>query len=199
MTAAFRTFALFPVCFLLSCDKPGFPAVFPEDIATVTIHPILRGEVLCTDHRRSDGMGLGDALGTDCMLAGRVTMSMKDAPGVLYRGEGLTNEDWVGWGAELLAPFDGIVESTHVNEITNAVGVKGRGRATSIVFARSDGVKVTYAHLRSIKVAPGDHVVAGQIVGTVGNNGQSTNPHTHVGAWKDRTPLQIRFDLNIKR
>jgi murein DD-endopeptidase MepM/ murein hydrolase activator NlpD len=54
---------------------------------------------------------------------------------------------------------------------------------------------VLYGHVDGIEVKPGDAVVAGQRIAKVGNNGYSWYPHIHVGAWKDDTPLQIRFDL----
>ena len=46
-----------------------------------------------------------------------------------------------------------------------------------------------------MKVKVGDTVKAGDIVAKVGNNGTSFMPHIHIGAWKDKEPLQISFDL----
>ena len=37
---------------------------------------------------------------------------------------------------------------------------------------------------------------AGRVVAKIGNNGMSYHPHVHIGAWKDDTAHQIRFDLN---
>jgi len=41
----------------------------------------------------------------------------------------------------------------------------------------------------------GDRVSVGQVVALDGNNGSARNPHVHVGAYRGKTPLQIRWDL----
>ena len=112
-----------------------------------------------------------------------------------YRTNGARNEDWYGWSQQVLAPFNGIVEAVHVNKLSNVPGTLGKERASSVVFRRADGVRVLYAHVQAISVAPGDSVRAGQPIARVGNNGPSVMPHTHIGAWRDQEPLQIRFDL----
>lgn len=112
-----------------------------------------------------------------------------------YKNDGLHNEDWYGWGADVLAPFDGIVESIHINPVTNAPGDFQHARASSIRFLGHDDVRVCFAHIMDLIVQEGDSVKAGDIVAKVGNNGYSRHPHIHVGAWKGTSPLQIRFDL----
>jgi hypothetical protein len=52
-----------------------------------------------------------------------------------------------------------------------------------------------YAHLDNIRVHQGDHVGAGQVVALDGDNGTAKNPHVHVGAYRGKKPLQIRWDL----
>tara|TARA_R100000656_G_C3957715_1_gene129462 strand:+ start:4301 stop:4534 length:234 start_codon:yes stop_codon:yes gene_type:complete len=66
--------------------------------------------------------------------------------------------------------------------------------ASFVILKLDDGLFVLLAHLQQLKVAEGDSVQAGQVVGLVGNNGQSWHPHIHIGAWKNEKPLQIRFD-----
>ena len=55
------------------------------------------------------------------------------------------------------------------------------------------------AHVKDVRVAEGDSVVAGEIVASVGNNGYSRQPHVHIGAWRGETALQIRFDQTRMR
>jgi hypothetical protein len=124
--------------------KPITPAV----IEAIVIHPIMKGVVLCAEHSAAQKMGLGDALGSDCLLAQQQEGMGTDAPVTLYRRDGKNNEDWFGWHAPLLAPFDGRVESVILNRVTNAAGRMGKSPATMIVFERADGVRVMYGYWR---------------------------------------------------
>ena len=108
--------------------------------------------------------------------------------------DGRTNDDWFGWHAPVLAPFDGVVKMVRVNPVVNRPGVKGSLPAGQIVFQRSDGLIVAYAHITDARVKTGDYVLAGQIVAVDGNNGAAQAPHVHVGAFRNHTPYQIRWD-----
>ena len=162
-------------------------------IGQIELSPLYRSPFVCAEHADGQLPFAGDALGTDCMVAG----GLGDGPGFsrLYRSDGLANADWYGWGADALAPFDGVVEGVFANPAVNAPGTMGRPPAGMIRFRRDDGVLVLYAHVADIAVAPGDRVVAGQPVAKVGNNGPSRSPHVHVGAYRGDEPLQIRWDL----
>lgn len=178
-----------------AADTAAFvEGVAPEVLATVAIHPPA-GALTCSQHslHAGDPVILGDAAGIDCKVVRHV-----EGPGGrlprFYRTDGRTNDDWYAWGAEVFAPFDGVVEAMHVNPVTNTPGTHGEGRATGIVFRRDDGTRVSYGHVAQPLVAVGDRVTAGQVVGRVGNNGFSWFPHLHVGAWKGREPLLIVLD-----
>jgi murein DD-endopeptidase MepM/ murein hydrolase activator NlpD len=112
-----------------------------------------------------------------------------------YRTNGATNEDWYSWHVEVHAPFRWVVIDTRINSITNSPGNAGQPPPGYIKFQRADGVVVVYAHLDNIKVHQGDHVTVGQVVALDGDNGTAKNPHVHVGAYRGKTPLQIRWDL----
>lgn len=166
----------------------------PDSIAAVVIHPPLRQHFVCLEHPAGQLTNLGDALGTDC-LAVALSAGPTGRWPAFYRGTGARNEEWYGWNQAVLAPFDGVVDSVHMNSVVNRPGHLGKARASVIVFRRADKVRVLYAHVQAISVAPGDSVRAGQPVARVGNNGPAVMPHTHVAAWRGREPLQIRFDL----
>ncbi|MDX9845636.1 MAG: M23 family metallopeptidase [Tenuifilaceae bacterium] len=53
------------------------------------------------------------------------------------------------------------------------------GYGNVILIDHGFGYKSRYAHLQKIIVKPGDSVVRGQIIGTLGNSGRSTGPHLH--------------------
>ena len=162
-------------------------------IESVELAPLFYQRFACTEHVNGELSDLGDALGSDCLVLG----GMGTLNGVMrfYRANGATNEDWYGWHAEVHAPFDGIVIEVRVNGTTNTPGNPGHPPPSYIKFERADGVVVVYAHLDNIRVRHGDHVGVGQVVALDGNNGTAKNPHVHVGAYRDKTPLQIRWDL----
>jgi hypothetical protein len=165
-----------------------------EPIGDVILHPVVRPHFVCLEHPEGQLRSPGDALGSDCLVTS-VTSGPTGRWPAFYRGDGRRNEDWYGWNVNVLAPFKGSVDSVYTTLTTNRPGELGRERASGIVFRRADGVRVLYAHVQNIRVDPGETVSPGQPVAKVGNNGSAWFPHTHIGAWIDDCPLQIRFDL----
>jgi murein DD-endopeptidase MepM/ murein hydrolase activator NlpD len=49
-----------------------------------------------------------------------------------------------------------------------------------IVIQHKDGLLTWYAHLSAFEAAVGDKVQAGQLIGRVGNTGNTTGPHLHL-------------------
>lgn len=171
------------------------PTVAPvPPIEAVVLHPIFDTWFLTLEHWEGQNSELGDALAVDCMVAelveeeGRTWLRM-------HQGNGARNEDWFGWRREVLAPLSGEVVRVHVNGTVNEPGTMVPGIASHVVLRTDDGTHVAVIHLREMRVKEGDRVEAGEVLGLVGNNGNSRNPHIHVGAWRDGVPLQIRFDL----
>lgn len=165
----------------------------PAPVQSITIHPLYEEMFVCGEHR-GDTMELGDRYGTDCIIVRRDLTLGAMTP---FRGSGAENQDWYGWGAPVLAPFDATIGDVTHNATVNKVGKLNPATPTSVVFIRADGVRVLYAHLGTVSVKTGARVTAGQKIGTVGNNGRSYSPHTHVGAWRGTTALQIAFDLRV--
>jgi hypothetical protein len=184
-------------------QRPGPPgAAFTEGrvvtaVDAVMIHPIVAAPFACSEHGvdPADPVILGDAAGADCTVIEYDTQPSGRRPPRYFRNDGSRNEDWIGWGEALLAPFDGVVEEIQLNPVTNTPGTPGQGPSSFIVFRRADGVRVVYGHIADPRVAEGAEVASGQPVAAVGNNGFGYMPHTHVGAWTDDLPVQVRFDL----
>lgn len=179
--------------------KPDVDAAAPIEAAT--IHRLFTDFFSCSEHYAGELPYLGDDLGSDCIVMSSLDPGGDENGGwfaKLYRTDGKRNEDWYGWGVPVLAPFDGKVEDVHVNEITNTPGKINPKPASRIVFSRADGTHVMFGHLADINVKKGDDIRSGQPVAKVGNNGYGRSPHIHVGAWRGKTPLQIRFDLRSK-
>lgn len=81
------------------------------------------------------------------------------------------------------------VKGTPVRSIWNGVVVKSRSTLAGygrIVVVETEGTRVLYAHLSERKVARGDRVSAGDVVGLVGSSGASTGPHLHLGMYRGR-------------
>jgi hypothetical protein len=73
-------------------------------------------------------------------------------------------------GTEVYATGDGVVEKTETSF---------HGYGNSIVIDHGFGYKTRYAHLSAFKIAIGQKVKRGDIIGLVGNTGLSTGPHLH--------------------
>ncbi|MBT2765574.1 hypothetical protein [Paenibacillus sp. ISL-20] len=79
-----------------------------------TIHPVHRHAFSVSEHPEGQLHGLGDALGCDCIIERFADGWMRK-----HRNDGLRNDDWYGWGEEVLAPFDSSIEAVYINEQTN--------------------------------------------------------------------------------
>jgi murein DD-endopeptidase MepM/ murein hydrolase activator NlpD len=53
----------------------------------------------------------------------------------------------------------------------------------TVVVGHGAGIASTYFHLDDIKIAVGDTIKRGSVVGKVGLTGRTTGPHIHVGIW----------------
>jgi hypothetical protein len=77
--------------------------------------------------------------------------------------------------------LDGIPENVpHSGRIGIDVNFMNAG-GNNVIIYMGYGLYAFYAHMRpgTIKVKVGDHVNAGEIIGRVGNSGNSTEPHLH--------------------
>lgn len=186
-----------------AAQRPGPPGaaftsgVAPDTLESVVIHPFVAKSFSCSEHPvvRAEAIILGDAAAADCLVVHYDQRQSGRRPPSYYLRNGLANEDWRGWREPLLAPFDGVVEEIHINDVVNHPGTPGSPPAGFIVFRRADGTRVVYAHIQEPAVKQGDTIRAGEPVARIGNNGIAYMPHTHIGAWRNNRPLQIRLDL----
>jgi len=176
---------------------------------SVFIHPPIdvSGEGLdltTSEHEYREPLRLADQLGRDFI----VEKLNEDGISRPYPPEtnGKQNEDWYGWRRNVLAPFEATVARVLEPDTVNTPGTMNReAQPGGIVFEDpSENITILYGHVREIEVEEGETVKPGEVVGKVGNNGNSRNPHVHIGAWKgdpsklgakEGTPLQIQVDL----
>jgi murein DD-endopeptidase MepM/ murein hydrolase activator NlpD len=70
---------------------------------------------------------------------------------------------------EVMAPADGIVQ----------VVKSSQDLGNYVVISHGNGITTKYAHLNQTFVKPGDKLQRGNVFGTQGNTGKSTNDHLH--------------------
>jgi hypothetical protein len=160
-------------------------------IDSVTIYPVFNQAFVSLEHPVGELEYPGDAIGRDFMAIKFVNGFART-----YVNDGSRNEDWFGYMLDVLTPCDAFVERVNIVESVNTPGFHINKPAGSVTFLCDNNIRIVYAHLTEIRVKPNDKVVKGQHFAKCGNNGTSWHPHVHVGAWKDKQPLQIRVDLN---
>jgi murein DD-endopeptidase len=130
-------------------------------------------------------------------LRGRAMISQRFAidwvriydDGKTYHGDPLDNKNYYAFGAEALSVADGVVVETLDGVPLNIPGEHSRAvpitleniGGNHVVLDIGGGHYAFYAHLQpgSLRVKLGDKVRRGQVIGLVGNTGNSTEPHLH--------------------
>lgn len=80
-------------------------------------------------------------------------------------------------GLDLISPHAALVKAGDGGEVIQA-GYSG-GYGYTITLYHGGGFASRYAHLSSIRVAVGQFVERGQVIGLVGSTGWTTGPHLH--------------------
>lgn len=121
--------------------------------------------------------------------------------GELFSGNPRELESWHCYGAELLAVADGVVTSVR-NDFADITPyeplpyklTKENIAGNHVVVDMGNGMSFVFAHMKtgSVRVKAGDRVSKGQVLGQVGNNGSTTNPHLHVHVCSGSDILQGR-------
>jgi murein DD-endopeptidase MepM/ murein hydrolase activator NlpD len=120
--------------------------------------------------------------------------------GWTFSGDRLKNESYHAYGAEVLAVADAVVVSVKDGMPENVPGLTSRAVPMTIenvagnyvILDIGNGRYVLYAHLQpyQIRVGPGQKVRRGQVIGLVGNSGNSTEPHLHLQVCDASSPLE---------
>jgi hypothetical protein len=106
-----------------------------------------------------------------------------DENGKTRKGASETNEDYLAFGREILAPADGLVTDVINGIRDNLPGSMNPYSAlgNAVFIQHSENEVSVLAHLKqeSVTVKAGDKVKKGQIIGLCGNSGNSSEPHLH--------------------
>lgn len=169
-------------------------AVTPVRRRAVSIGAPLRGEWLAANgpsnqsgHRRS-----AIALNGTVAIAQRfgIDFLQVDSAGRTFRGDSTHNASYFAYGKEVVAVADGrvvatkdsIAENTPRGPVARAVPIDlVTIGGNHMVVDIGGGLFAFYAHLQpgSLRARVGDRVKRGQVLGLVGNSGNSTEPHLH--------------------
>jgi murein DD-endopeptidase MepM/ murein hydrolase activator NlpD len=180
----------------------GAPVAVGDDVAV--IGPPLRGggwlaangPAPTSGHRRAliavDGVpAIAQRFAIDWLVV--------DGGGRTHAGDPARNESYFAEGKEAIAVADGVVAATKDGIPENVPGITSRAvpitletvGGNHVVLDIGRGRYAFYAHLKpgSLRVKPGDRVTRGQVVGLVGNSGNSTEPHLHFHLMDGTSPL----------
>ena len=128
--------------------------------------------------------------------------------GATYRGDGRANADYWAWKQPVVSPAAGTVVSTQDGVADNRPGVTTDPTAPAgnhLVIDLGNGEYAVLAHFLkgSLRVAKGDRVEAGQVLGLTGSSGNSSEPHLHFHV-QDRpdvvptaTGIPVRFEQYV--
>ena len=189
---------------------PLFPATMTEVVAPVTVQtrkPVVISPPL-------SGPGWLDGNGCCDMGAHRMALNPIDgglwaaerfaidyvklgADGKLFAGDQAKVESYPYFGADIHAVADGPVVAAVDGMPEQVPGKSPTGLALGeyagnhIVQDLGDGNYALYAHIKTgaVKVKPGDQLKAGQVIGSVGNTGNSDAPHLHFHVMSGPDPL----------
>ncbi|HEY2545108.1 MAG TPA: M23 family metallopeptidase [Candidatus Acidoferrum sp.] len=188
---------------------------YPEDLTIETAAiPVGRGAVAITSPLRGDhwlaGNGPSNASGHRRALVpidGHAAIGQRFAidwvklrdDGKTFQGDEKDNKNYLAYGNDALAVADGIVTETKDGIPENIPGANSRAvpitletvGGNHVIIDIGGGHFAFYAHLQpgSLRVKLGDKVRRGQVVGLVGNSGNSTEPHLHFHIENGNSPL----------
>ncbi len=105
--------------------------------------------------------------------------------GRTFRTDGVALEDYLAYGLPVYAPAAGTVFSALDGEPEVAIGaprwgLAGVGNHVGIEVAPGEFLFVGHLQPGTVTVGVGDRVAAGQLLGRVGNSGNSSEPHVHL-------------------
>ena len=122
-----------------------------------------------------------------------------DEKGSTFKGDAKDNRNYYCYGSEAVAVADATVTEVKDGIPQNTPGSETMAVAISMETVAGNhvnldlggGVYAMYAHFQpgSIRVKVGDKVTRGQVLGLVGNSGNSSEPHLHFQLMNRSSPL----------
>lgn len=179
----------------LTIERAGAPQVVTSKIPlrayeqkTSLIFPfrgpgvISQGGALASGHRNRSGLYALDALGLSPTYGPMRLSKRDDDP-----------KNHSGWGREVISPADGTIVHARSDRPDQPVAGKsdpsffvlefpnGGDPGNHVVIDHGNGEFSMIAHMQkgSVRVKAGERVRQGQLIGLIGNSGDSSGPHIH--------------------
>jgi murein DD-endopeptidase MepM/ murein hydrolase activator NlpD len=197
--------------------QPTLSARYPDSVTQVggavrtnAMSPIVIGPPLAGDDwvagnaccvvssHRGAVMGVGGRLNASERYAiDWLRVDPATNPPATHRGDGTRNEDYFAYGAPLLAVADGTIVAvvSDNKEATPQVVTPNQAfeelGGNYVIVDIGDGNFAFYAHMipGSASVKVGDKVTLGQVIGRLGNSGNTTEAHLHFHVTRAPVPL----------
>ena len=178
--------------------------VLQSAVTLLSSPPPLRGDNWLAGNGPSNSSGHRRAL---IPIDGRARIAQRfaidwvrlNADGRTFTGDAKNNKNYRAYGSDALAVADGTVTEVKDGIPENVPGENSRAvpitletvGGNHVILDIGHGRYAFYAHLQpgSLKVKLGDHVKRGQVLGLVGNSGNSTEPHLHFHLSDGNSPL----------
>lgn len=179
-------------------------AAIPVGRAPIAISSPLRGDHWLAGNGPSNTSGHRKAL---IPIDGHAAIAQRFAidwvrirnEGKTFQGDEKDNKNYYAYGSDALAVADGVVTETKDGIPENIPGANSRAvpitletvGGNHVILDIGGGHFAFYAHLQpgSLRVKLGDKVRRGQVIGLVGNSGNSTEPHLHFHIENATSPL----------
>ena len=102
-----------------------------------------------------------------------------------FRTDGVGLDDYYAYGLPVYAPAPGVVFAAHDGEPEVEIGaprwgLAGLGNHVGVEVAPGEYLFMGHLQPGSVAAGVGDRVTAGQMLGRVGNSGNSSEPHVHL-------------------
>lgn len=163
---------------------------------------ITAGSALSGGHQNRSGLYAIDALGLSATYGPMLTAEDDGDP-----------KDYAGWGREIIAPAAGTVVFARNDHVDQPVAGKsdpayfipeyprGGDPGNYVVIDHGNGEFSMIAHMQegSVTVSAGQRVSQGQVLGLMGNSGDTSGPHVHYQLqngpdWERSDALPVTFE-----
>ena len=90
---------------------------------------------------------------------------------------------------DVVAHSSGVVVLVQTGRINNQGSIGNESYGNFVKIDHGNGWQTLYAHLQTVDVVVGEEVIQGQLIGTMGNTGNSYGAHLHFEVWKNNVRI----------